>query len=82
MGKMVNSLKELAATVKGSGTAADITGNVASEVIDQIADNYPGKAANVPAITDASSATAADVAGSVNAALAALKAAGLMEEDS
>ncbi len=40
MANILKSLKGLAAKVKGSGTADDIEGDIISEVIDQMTDDY------------------------------------------
>jgi hypothetical protein len=44
MANILTSLKGLAAKIKGTGTADDIEGNLISEVIDKITDEYEAPA--------------------------------------
>ena len=82
MGSILGSLKALAAEVKGSGTAADITAADISAAIDAIKTEYELGGAE-PAAHQADS-TATDAAGlktDFNALLAKLIAAGLMKSE-
>lgn len=70
----LNALKELAAAVKGSGTAADIPGNKNADVIRFMADNWTLKQASAVPEAAGTNVTQAEF----KALLDALKEAGLM----